>query len=358
MIAPSLPPWFAGWLVMVALVSVGFAHDEPTSFIDLHLSSSGMEVSATASVTDIAHSMPGVEPDALLRPATLEVHREEISASLLGRLKITGDGAPVAIKLERIEAVPEKRDLRVTFSSEWSVAPAQLHVDALLFPYDPRHRTFVNVWSGEDLLRQETLKPDRLTADFATSRHQSLGGVFVEFVKQGIHHIFIGPDHILFVIGLLLLGGTVTQLMKIVTAFTIAHSITLALATFRLVTPPAAVVEPVIALSIVCVGLSAFFGKRAHDPRLLFAFCFGLVHGFGFASVLQEMVLPRQAMGVSLFAFNFGVEIAQALIVVTIAPLLAFVRNRSVRVSDSVVASGALLITAAGAFWFFQRVLG
>jgi hydrogenase/urease accessory protein HupE len=236
--------------------------------------------------------------------------------------------------------------------------PAQLHVDALLFPYDPRHRTFVNVWSGEDLLRQETLKPDRLTADFATSRHQSLGGVFVEFVKQGIHHIFIGPDHILFVIGLLLLGGTVTQLMKIVTAFTIAHSITLALATFRLVTPPAAVVEPVIALSIVCVGLSAFFGKRAHDPRLLFAFCFGLVHGFGFASVLQEMVLPRQAMGVSLFAFNFGVEIAQALIVVTIAPLLAFVRNRSVRVSDSVVASGALLITAAGAFWFFQRVLG
>ena len=214
------------------------------------------------------------------------------------------------------------------------------------------------VLGGEDLLRQETLKPDRLTASFPTSRHQSLGGVFVEFVRQGIHHIFIGPDHILFVIGLLLLGGTVTQLLKIVTAFTIAHSITLALATFRLVTPPAAVVEPVIAFSIVCVGLNAFFGKRAHDPRVLFAFCFGLVHGFGFANVLQEMVLPRQAMGVSLFAFDFGVEIAQVSIVMTVAPLLALLRKRSLQLSDSVVASGALVITGAGAFWFFQRVLG
>ena len=184
-----------------------------------------------------------------------------------------------------------------------------------------------------------------------------MGAVVRQFVIEGIHHIFIGPDHILFVVGLLLLGGGLGQLLKIVTAFTVAHSITLGLATFGLVNPPAAIVEPAIALSIVFVGVHAFLGKQRHDPRLLFAFCFGLIHGFGFASVLREMVLPRHALGWSLFAFNGGVEIGQACIVLLVVPLLALVRHRSPKMGERVTTAGALGVTAAGAFWFFQRVL-
>jgi hypothetical protein len=94
-----------------------------------------------------------------------------------------------------------------------------------------------------------------------------------------------------------------------------------------------------------------------HDPRLLLAFSFGLVHGFGFASALQEMMLPRHALGWSLFAFNGGVEIGQACIVIMVAPLLALLRQRTPALSERVIATGALCVVTAGAFWFFQRVM-
>lgn len=198
---------------------------------------------------------------------------------------------------------------------------------------------------------------DAASVEFELGAKQTVGAVFREFVVEGVHHIFIGPDHILFVIGLMLLGGSVGRILQIVTAFTIAHSITLGLATFRIINPPAAVIEPIIALSIVFVGAHAFLGKKEHDPRLLFAFCFGLIHGFGFANVLQEMTLPGHALGWSLFAFNFGVEIGQACIVLACAPLLALLGRRSPRLSEQVIAAGALCVATAGSFWFFQRIL-
>jgi hypothetical protein len=121
--------------------------------------------------------------------------------------------------------------------------------------------------------------------------------------------------------------------------------------------PPASLIEPAIALSIVCVGIHAFWGGKRHDPRLLFAFGFGLIHGFGFANVLHELVLPRAALGWSLLAFNGGVEIGQACIVAVVTPLLALVHRRSQLVAARVVSTGALAVTVAGAFWFFQRIV-
>jgi hydrogenase/urease accessory protein HupE len=345
-------------IVLAGLISRGSAHDEPTSFVDVRVSSAGMEVAVTASVTDVAHGMPTVDPAMLLDSKILEQRREEISAAIIARLALAADGAPVTLKPEGIVPVPEKRDLRVTWSCSWNSAPEQLKVGGPMFPYDPRHRTFVNVYSGSELVRQEILTSANRSAVFPTIRQQGRWAVFVEFVRQGIHHIFIGPDHILFIIGLLLLDGGLKQLLKIVTSFTVAHSITLGLATFRIITPPASLVEPVIALSIVLVGLHAFFGKGHRDPRMALAFGFGLIHGFGFASVLQEMVLPRGAMGLSLFAFNAGVEIAQASIVIAVAPVLLYLRRQGETVRGPVIAGGALAITAVGAFWFFQRVIG
>lgn len=333
------------------------AHDAPTSFIDLRLTRSGIEASVTASDTDLAHELPAVEPDMLLQPAVINTERAALTGLILSRLQIAVDGKALEAQMRGIVPIPEKRDLRLVFQYAWRTPPASFTVGARLFPYDPRHRTFLNIYQGDRLERQEIFEGNRAAIEYRTGSRQSIATVVRQFLFEGIHHILIGPDHILFVVGLLLLGGGLGRLLKIVTAFTVAHSITLGLATFRIVSPPPSLIEPAIALSIVFVGVSAFLGKGHRDPRLLFAFCFGLIHGFGFANALQEMMLPRHALGWSLFAFNGGVEIGQGCIVLTIAPLLALLRKRSPSVADRVVAAGALCVTTAGAFWFFQRVM-
>ena len=135
-------------------------------------------------------------------------------------------------------------------------------------------------------------------------------------MPAGVHHILIGPDHLIFLVGLLLLGGTLRQLALVVTAFTLAHGMTLSLAALNIVSPPTRIVEPAIALSIVYVGADNLMIRGGRDVRVWIAFAFGLIHGFGFASVLREMDLPPTALGWSLFSFNVGVEIGQLLVVV------------------------------------------
>ena len=347
------------FFAIAALLGSASAHDEPTSFIDLRLTSAGMEISVTGSVTDFAHELPSVEPDSLLKPDTIRIYREDLNRLIASRLRIIADdSSPLALVPGEIIPKSEKRDLHAVMSHSWKSAPPKLRIEGLLFPYDPRHRTFLNVYAGGEILRQEIFTAQTKVIEFQTSKHQRLSEVLLGFIYQGIHHIFIGPDHILFVIGLMLRGGSLRQRFWIVSAFTLAHSITLGFATFRLVSPPASLVEPVIALSIVFVGIHSLFSKEGRDLRLVFAFFFGLIHGFGFASVLQEMVLPQQALGWALFAFNVGVEIGQVCIVISLVALLVLLRRSSARLADGFVGFGGLGITAAGAFWFFQRVIG
>jgi hydrogenase/urease accessory protein HupE len=333
------------------------AHDAPTSFIDLRITPGGIDANVTASNTDLAHGLPSVEPAILLEPAVIEEQREALAELIQSRLKITANGETLRADLRQIVPVPEKRDLRFEFHYVWSTTPVSFHVQSRLFPYDQRHRTFLNVYQNGRLEQQEIFEGAKSSSEYRTGSRQGVGDVVRQFVFEGVHHIFIGPDHILFVVGLLLLGGGMGRLLKIVTAFTVAHSITLGLATFHVVSPPASLIEPAIALSIVFVGANALWGSEQHDPRLLFAFCFGLIHGFGFANALQEMMLPRHALGWSLFAFNGGVELGQGCIVLAVAPLLALLRSRSPVIAERVVGAGALCVSTAGAFWFFQRIM-
>src|SRR5262249_61001640 len=136
----------------------------------------------------------------------------------------------------------------------------------------------------------------------------------------------IGPDHLLFLVGLLLLGGTIRQLLLVVTSFTLAHSITLSLAALNIVSPPARIIEPAIALSIVYVGADNLLARGGRDVRARIAFTFGFIHGFGFANVLREMGLPGSALGWSLFSFNFGVEIGRFMVLVAVASVISVVR--------------------------------
>jgi hydrogenase/urease accessory protein HupE len=207
------------------------------------------------------------------------------------------------------------------------------------------------------LTRQEILGATRSTAEYYTGGRQGAVAVFKAFTAAGIHHIAIGPDHILFIIGLLLLGGSVLRLLAIVSAFTVGHSITLSLAAMNIVSPPARIIEPAIALSIVYVGADNLLSSTgARDVRAWIALFFGLVHGFGFASVLREVGLPPRSLGISLFSFNLGVEIGQAIIVVVVASLLALLRARSPVRARQFASAGSVVVMLAGAYWFVQRV--
>jgi hydrogenase/urease accessory protein HupE len=177
------------------------------------------------------------------------------------------------------------------------------------------------------------------------------------FIPAGVHHILIGPDHILFLIGLLLLGGSLGKLVRIITAFTIGHSITLSLAALDIVTLPAALVEPAIALTIIIVGADNLLRGQGRDLRFWMALAFGLIHGFGFASVLKDFGLPQSALGWSLFSFNVGVEIGQLAVVVVVASLLAAIRQYSPKVGQRVAVAGSVVVIGAGAYWFVERIM-
>jgi hypothetical protein len=180
-------------------------------------------------------------------------------------------------------------------------------------------------------------------------------GDLLSFVRLGVEHILAGWDHLLFLLVLLLRGGHWLSLAKIVTAFTLAHSITLALAALDVVVLPDRLVEAVIALSIALVAAENLFLRPVVVRRWLVSFCFGLVHGFGFASVLRDLALPTQGLVLSLLGFNAGVELGQALVIALAVPVLALVRKT--RWERRVVWSSSAAVLLVGVVVFLERTL-
>jgi hydrogenase/urease accessory protein HupE len=174
----------------------------------------------------------------------------------------------------------------------------------------------------------------------------------------GIGHILTGYDHLLFLLGLLVACRRLRTMVVIITCFTLAHSITLALAALGLVVIPSRIVEPLIAASIVFVGVENLVRREEPPHRWLLAFFFGLIHGFGFASALREAGLGQSgaALAVPLFSFNLGVELGQLGLVAVVFPLLLWLRARPafVRVGPPVVSA---LVAVAGLFWLLQRTV-
>jgi HupE / UreJ protein len=185
--------------------------------------------------------------------------------------------------------------------------------------------------------------------------NSSLWQQVVSFVLLGIEHILTGYDHVLFIISLLMLGGGFGYLLKVVTAFTIAHSVTLSLAVLNIVSLPVIFVESAIALTIVYVALENFWRKNTRG-RWLLTFVFGLIHGLGFAGVLREINISQSNLFVSLASFNIGVEIGQIFIV-----SIAFLAFRALRKQPWELTFRRLVsagVVAVGLFWFVQRAFG
>jgi len=172
------------------------------------------------------------------------------------------------------------------------------------------------------------------------------------FLLLGIQHIATGYDHVLFLLALLLIGGGFRTLIGIVTAFAVAYSVTLALATLDVVTLPGRVVESAIALSIAWVAVENVVLDRSHG-RWRITFAFGLVHGFGFASILRAMHLPRQNLAASLVAFNLGVEVGQVVVVLVAYPFIAALQRARRR--RLIVCGASGIVLALALYWLVER---
>jgi hydrogenase/urease accessory protein HupE len=331
------------------------AHPIPFSYLDLRVRPDGIEGTLVAHIYDLAHDLQ-VEPmERLLNPVDVAARSADIIALLSHRLEVDADGERRAATWFAPEILADRQSLKLRLHFTLDHSPGTVAVTASLFPYDPVHQTFVNVYEDNDLTQAILDRGNARFEYFAGSR-QGVLAVVKRFVPAGIHHILIGPDHLLFLVGLLLLGGPIRRLALVVTAFTVAHSITLSLAALELVTPSPNIIEPAIALSIVYVGVDNLLVHDGRDVRTWIAFAFGFIHGFGFANVLREMDLPRRALGWSLFSFNLGVEIGQLLVVVTVASLFAALRARSPAAGRRLIVVGSVVVVAAGTFWFVQRV--
>ena len=352
-----------GWCLPVVAVlcaagpTQSVAHPAPFSFVDLRIGSGTLDVTVVAHVWDVAYEFDIDDPALVLDPDILRPRGERLGALIGERLQLTVDGQRLALDgWSEPEIVRDRQSVRLQARRPLDDGIGAVVVSAELFPYDPNHQTFLNVYEDAELTTQAILGGGQTEYEYFLGTRQGVWAVLQKFVPSGVHHILIGPDHLLFLIGLLLLGGSVRQLLLVVTAFTVAHSITLSLAVLNVVTPPARLVEPIIALSIVYVGLDNLLARGGRDMRVWIALVFGLIHGFGFASVLREMGLPSGALGWSLFSFNFGVELGQLAVVLVVAAVLSRIRAYSAVAGERIAVAGSIAVIAAGAFWFVERV--
>jgi hypothetical protein len=240
----------------------------------------------------------------------------------------------------------------------------------LLFDLDASHRGLLRL-DVDGVSRSAVLSPEQATQQFDLAQ-SSRFDTFMQFVGDGMHHIWIGYDHMLFLISLLLpavlvrrarawqpvvsLRSALLGVLAVVTAFTLSHSITLTLAALDVVGLPSRLVESGIALSVLLASLNNIWPIVTRRGWVL-AFCFGLVHGFGFASVLGDLGLPRDALALALAGFNIGVEIGQLTVVLAVVPLI-FILRRARFYRPGVLVGGSSAIALIAGIWFFGRALG
>lgn len=271
--------------------------------------------------------------DAAALPALLRSHLE-VEAD--GMRCLPQPGAGLTLRFDCSQPIAQLR----VHDRLPAVLGASHHVIALL------------TWDGGSQSHAFSAAQPTLQADL---RHNAAPHGAGSFFLLGVEHIATGYDHLLFVLALVLCGRSLLTLLKIVTAFTLAHSITLGAAAFDLVTLPSALVEAAIALSIAYVAFENLYPRHAISRRWTISFGFGLVHGFGFSSVLKEIGLPKGNELLALLNFNLGVEAGQIAAVALVVPALLWLRKT--RFERHVVRWVSLATLVAGLALFVWRVL-
>ncbi len=342
---------------LVAVAAPAAAHPIPFTYLDLRIDKGSIDLALIAHVFDVGHDLLIEPSDRLLDPVVVRERNDAIIALLAPRMRVLANGAPLGNPIwGPVEAVPDRRSVRLRAHYTIPHGAGVLGVETRFFPYDPVHQTFVNVYEGESLTLQAILDAGRPRLEYFAGSSQGTFAVLQRFLPAGMSHIFGTAEHWTFVVGLLLLGGTARRLGLIGAGFIVGHTAALVLVVFGILRPPARIVDPAIALSIIYVGADNLMVRGGRDMRGWIAVAFGLIHGFWFAGALANADLPRRAFVWSLFAFNTGADIAQLTIVVFAGLSVKWLQDRHKLAARRLVYVGSVVAIGAGAYWFIQRV--
>lgn len=308
--------------------------------------------------------------DAAITWGEVRARLTEVDSYAMARLALSNAGAACTAKVTE-HLIDDHTDgayavLRFRAECPGSLETLQVRY-SLFFDIDPQHKGLLRLeYQGSS--SAAVFSPDKAAQQFALSKPSRLSQ-FLDYGREGVWHIWIGFDHILFLLSLLLPAVVFRKertwqaveafkpaffsVLKIVTAFTVAHSITLSLATLGIVSLPSRLVESTIAASVVIAALNNVF-PLFRERRWAMAFAFGLIHGFGFASVLSDLGLPKDTLILALVGFNLGVEAGQLAIVSVFLPV-AFAIRHTKFYRRIVLIGGSLLIAAIALVWFVER---
>ncbi len=374
------------WLAVAAALlglSGGFAapaaraHSASESFLRVESTGARLDLRWDIALVDLDLLLGlDVDGDRRLTWGEVTARRQDISRLAQESLAIRGDGqgCPAEAPAMRVTAHGGEPFLSLSYASDCGEAPASLEFEyALLFAEDPRHRGLFALQTATGTATGLFTPEDRRLA-FTTGAPAAGPGRsdFGTFVRSGILHIWGGADHLLFLLSLLVpavmvrvgdtwrpspsLRDSAFDVARVVTAFTLGHSVTLAAAALGLLAPPERIVESVIAASVVLAAVNNVWPILTRR-RWAVAVGFGLVHGFGFAGALGGLALPREALVASLLAFNLGVEIGQLVIVAAFLPV-AFALRSTLFYRRWVLLGGSAAIAALGAAWLVERAVG
>ena len=352
------------YLVLLFLLACGAVHAHKPSDSYLALSAEGKELRGQWDIAlrDLEFAIGlDADGDGAITWGELRKKQAEVAAYAFARLKIRDCGLKPGGLL--VDEHTDGAYAVLRFAGDCGEAlPRRLEIEYSLFAdLDPTHRGLLRAKLGEQTVTG-VLGPDQPKLSLDPEGRSRLDQ-FLDYGREGVWHIWIGFDHVLFLLSLLLpavllaprFAPAFTDVLKVVTAFTVAHSITLALAALSVISLPSRLVESAIATSVVLAALNNIW-PIVQRGRWMVAFGFGLIHGFGFASVLTELGLPRDALAIALVGFNLGVECGQLAIVALFLPLAYAMRN-TWTYQRVVAVGGSAVIALVAAGWLVERAL-
>jgi hydrogenase/urease accessory protein HupE len=340
------------------------AHDPGLSSLTICPSPNGLEATLTLAVRDAAQLAElDDDHDGIVTKAEFAHGQSQLEAVVAAQLIVAPAGkvAKPAFIRSRLD---ENNNVEVNLNFHTAVVSSLEIQSKLIASLPTGHRQYLQVqdFTGKSITEGLlSAAADRATARITGTNPSVAAGEtissFADFLALGVKHILTGYDHLLFLFGLLVVARSFVSSLKIVTCFTIAHSITLAVATFSLVEIPSRLVEPLIAVSIVYVGVENLLRGDIPKARRLVTFGFGLIHGFGFASLLRETGIGARTGGIALplFSFNLGVELGQIMVAAVALPIIWKLRTSPVFVGRWAPACSAAVVLL-GSFWFADRI--
>ncbi|MSP27288.1 MAG: HupE/UreJ family protein [Methylococcales bacterium] len=355
-------------IFLLTYAGLSIAHDPGLSSADLRLKKQGVDIKITFALQDIEAFVPmDSDGDADVTAAEQEAAKPRIAAWVLQGVQLTLDGQIVQPNTAAVVTLDDKNNASIEF--QYPQTPSQqLQLQANFLNKLPAvHKQFVTLKNeaGQGISEKMLSQQDSLitlaipSADSSNNvEHTPISTAFADFLLLGIEHILTGYDHLLFLFSLLIVTRSFWPAIKIITFFTIAHSITLGLAAFNVIEIPSSIVEPLIAATIIYVGVENILRGDHPKGRQWLTFFFGLVHGFGFAAVLREMGISSMETGIMLplFSFNLGVELGQITVAAVFLPIIWWLHKQPL-IGPKLTPVCSIFASLAGAYWLIERTL-